>query len=296
MKKKYLILTLCVFTAFTSCKKEDNVTPQKNESEIVDGNTDDGNNNSTDNTPKYDKVKTYISYAEDGITEISRQEYEYDAYGRTIGYKNYINGNLSQENTNYVYDGLIGTYVSNSYQNNEIISFKKHKIEFFDSKFDKTKISFSYLEDGVTEFSHQEYEYDAQGRTISFKNYFYGSLSQEYTNYIYDGLTQTYIYNYYSNNEISSSLKYKNEYFDSKYDKTKTLIAYAEGGETEFFRQEYEYNAQGREIGFVYYYNGNLVQENTNYVYDGLTQTYVINSYQNNEIISSRKNKVTYLQ
>ena len=128
--KKIFILGLSALIAFASCKKNDDVVPEnKHENEIVDGSTND-DSNTADNSPKYDKVKTIITYAEDGVTEKSRQKYEYDSQNREIGYKYYFNGVLAYESINYAYNGLTMTFEQNYYVNNEISSSTKYRYEY----------------------------------------------------------------------------------------------------------------------------------------------------------------------
>ena len=96
MKKFYILLAAISLFTFVACDKDKDNTPSE-------GNTE------------HKKIKTLIEYAEDGVSLISRTEYEYDELGRLINFKTYHADELSYECVNFRYDDLTMTYTYNYY-------------------------------------------------------------------------------------------------------------------------------------------------------------------------------------
>lgn len=111
--------------------------------------------------------------------------------------------------------------------------------------------------------SSQVYTYDSQGRETSYKQYEGSNLRAEHKNYSYNDLICTYdayskgIYGY------TTTIEFYDKSWNSK--KIKSFIA--ESQDMLISRSEYQYDNQGREIGFKSYNGNMLILEYKNYQY-----------------------------
>jgi len=71
-------------------------------------------------------------------------------------------------------------------------------------------------------------------------------------------------------------------------------VSYATNGTTETQRQEFEYDNDGKEIGFKLYLNGTLYSQYRNYQYNGRTATCWMDTYTGSIIQSTCKLQRTY--
>lgn len=152
----------------------------------------------------FTKMQTHIQYDENDKEQF-KMVYTYDPKGREIGYKQYYNGQLAAENTNYQYNNLNLAYEVHSYWNNVKTTMSVEKT-FLDDFFVKYK-SLVYREKDGTENSRQEYTYDIEGKPIEYKYYYYGNLRSKYTNYKYNGLNSTYDHYEYNGNILIRKVK-----------------------------------------------------------------------------------------
>ena len=153
-----------------------------------------------------------ITYAEDGITEQSRIETSYDTEGRQIGYKQYSSGELIMEFRDYQYNGRTATYWYDYYSGGSLQWTLKNKTTYSEKNWIQTTLGITYAEDGTTEQSRIETNYDTEGRQISYKQYSNGELIMELRDYQYNGRTATYWYDYYSGGNLQWSLKNNTTY------------------------------------------------------------------------------------
>ena len=258
MKKSYILLAAISLFTFVACDKDKDTTPSE-------GNTE------------HKKIKTLIEYAEDGVSLISRTEYEYDEEGRIVGYKNYSYDKLTSERFDYQYTGTSVTYTY-KYEDGDILSISKYKEIYTDEKFEKLKTQIQFDEDEDFERIRLEYEYNEKGIENGYKQYYNGNLISEQLDYQFNGGIITYITNDYLDGAISSTWKNKKVYTDETYEKIKTDIIYSPQG-TEEAKTEYDYDELGRLISSKTYHDDELRNECVNFQYDDLTMTYTYNYY-----------------
>lgn len=156
----------------------------------------------------FTKIQMHIQYDENDQEQV-KMIYSYDSKGRETGYKQYLNGKLLTESTNYQYNDLNLSYETHNYYDNVKTTIKVEKI-FFDNFFIKYK-SLIYRENNGIE-NRWEYIYDSEGKPIEHKNYYNGNLMLKYTNYKYDGLNSTYDYCEYNENVLTRKCKVEVSY------------------------------------------------------------------------------------
>lgn len=275
MKKFYILLAAISLFTFVACDKDKDNTPSE-------GNTE------------HKKIKTLIEYAEDGVSLISRTEYEYDEAGRIVGYKNYSYDKLTSERFDYQYTGASVTYTY-KYEDRDILSISKYKEIYTDEKFEKLKTQIQFDEDGDFERIRLEYEYNEKGIENGYKQYYNGNLMTERFDYQFNGRTITYITNDYFDGAISSTRKNKKVYTDITYEKIKTDIIYSPQG-TEEAKTEYDYDELGRLISSKTYHDDELRNECVNFQYDDLTMTYTYNYYIEGSKVHTRNYTCIYYE
>lgn len=291
MKKKIFYI-FCILLSVYSC---DNQSPVD---EDTTGNANTGENSSAKNNWNRSKLVSTISYNSDGISEYVNMTYTYDSQGREVGFTYYLQGKLIQENKNYSYNNKECTYTYNSYSDNKLQLSRKSKVVYYDNSWDKGKLvnSIMYEENGISEYSNMTYNYDSQGREIGFAYYLQGKLIQENKNYTYNNKECTYTYNSYTDSKLQLSRKFKVVYYDNSWNRGKLVssIMYEENGTSEYSNMTYNYDSQGREIGFTNYLQGKLIQEFKNYSYNNKECTYTYNYYNNGTLNTTQKYKVLY--
>ena len=275
MKKFYILLAAISLFTFVACDKDKDNTPSE-------GNTE------------HKKIKTLIEYAEDGISEISRTEYEYDDAGRIVGYKNYSYDKLTSERFDYQYTGTSVTYTY-KYEDGDILSISKYKEIYIDEKFEKLKTQIQFDGDGDYERIRLEYEYNEKGIEIGYKQYYNGNLTSQQLDYQFNGEIITYSTNDYLDGAISSTRKNKKVYTDVTYEKIKTEFIYSPQG-TEETKTEYEYDELGRLISSKTYHADDLRYECVNFQYDDLTMTCTYNYYIDGSKVRTRNYTCIYYE
>lgn len=248
-------------------------------------------------------IRTYYRYESNG--HIYKYTWTYDGYKET-GYKYYYDGQLTQEQNNYSYDGLSASYDSYSYRDS--VTYRNHyECEFLDETFRRTKYSKCYAYYPNPQDNHfydirETYnEYDGKKR-LSYKTYTNGTLTGE-NQYNFEGLRCTYkTTDYYYSNVIRQEQNYDILYLDDSYLRTKsysrTRKRYdTDGNLTSSDTSYYIYDYDGKKpTGYQFYYNGKLRGLGRDYRYDGLTCYYYVDNYQDGEVISTQMYEVEYLE
>ena len=236
----------------------------------------------------------YVKYAEDGVTETSRSESDYNDEGRVIGIWMYLNGTLYLQYRDYQYNELTATYWHDSYSGGNLSSSRKVQVTYHDKNWMRWSRHITYAEDGVTEAGRMEYDYDNDGRETGYRSYSNGTLYLQYRDYQYNELTTTYWYDIYSGGNVSLSTKIQRTYSDKNWIQQTLYIQYASDGVTEAGRVETDYDNDGRETGYRSYVNGTLSLQYSNYQYNGRTITCWIDTYSGGNVTSSTKLERTY--
>jgi hypothetical protein len=124
---KSLNVTLLIFALIIFSCKKDNVNPANA------SNNNNNNNNSSTSLGQWIKQQSYKQYAADGVTVTYDAETTYDSQGRVSGLTVYSNGVMSQQNTNYSYNGTTCTFTSNIYSNGALYSSTKTEITYYNN-------------------------------------------------------------------------------------------------------------------------------------------------------------------
>jgi hypothetical protein len=298
MKFIYVAILLC---AFSACKDSGDDLSTSNSSNTTNNTANSSNstsnnttNNTTTQTYPWNKVSTYIQYASDNTTESYKQLFEYDSQGREIGLKVYSEGSLSSVCRDYSYNGKEATFYMDDYTKGAVSSSYKMKKIFCDDNI-RLKSYIQYASDNTTEYQKQIFDYDSQGREIGLKVYSEGALYSVYRDYTYNGKEVTYYMDYYKNGVVSSSFKMSEIFCDDNI-RLKSYIRYASDNITEEYKQLYEYDSQGREVGSKVYFNGSLSTVSREYTYNGKEVTYYVDGYSNGTVSSSCKLKKIYYE
>lgn len=243
-------------------------------------------------------------------------EYQYDNKGNKTNVEEYFNGvlqgkrtiqydeqgNATKEETysfnistnefcltsktEYTYDGNTKNFIEEIYSND---GTENHSvvIVFTDSKREKiknqtTKITYT---DGRTNNSEEKYSYDNEGHLTLYEWYRNGILISKRG---YEG-NVSFNYSYGENGEINNFSK--TIYTDSNREKPLTI-------ETSHSKEEYTYDNDENEIGYKYYINGVLTDENKDYVYDGNKLTYTLLYYdeENGELYRTNYYTIIYCE
>lgn len=279
MKKIAFISCIVCILFLSNCKKEDS-NNQNNPTDTT------GTNNTFDDL----QIESLISYDGNNI-EKSSQIFEFDAQGRKISFESYIDGELVTKYRNFVYNGLHCTYFIDMYNNGSVISTNKYEITYTDNTYKKYTSAIMYNSDN-TEFYSYIYDYNSNGVEIGFSYSYLGELSQQHRDYVIQGTDVTYFSDTFVNGSVSASQKFKVAYNTGF--KQLTSVTQYNSDNTEFTRNEFEYNSSGNLIGTSFYLNGALSSQNRDYSYNGKVQTFYTDNYSNGVILSSYKNVVTY--
>ena len=233
-------------------------------------------------------ITQQISYAEDGVTETSRTEDDYDNEGRVTGYRFYSNGVLLHQTRDYQYNGRTITFWLDYYSNGNVTSSSKLQRTNRDNNWIQITQTISYAADGVTETIRQEFDYDNDGRETGYRQYRDGALRTQHRDYEYDGRTVTFWSDSYSGGNVTSSVKMQRTYFDKNWVQMTQEITYAADGVTETQRIETDFDNDGRETGYRIYSNGVLSSQYRDYQYNGRTVTFWNDTYSGGTLQSSR--------
>lgn len=272
MKNLYLLVALLILL-FSACKRDSLDTYEE---------------------CKWDrnKLRAYIQYASDGVTEVYKDEFVYDENGNQIATKNYVDGVLSGSSYNFSYDYSANkrSFLMDIYpEHNSTVTTAVEEV-FTDNSFMPEKL-LKRINTIGKEVSREEYSYDDKGREIGYKVYYFDNLNTEYSGYSYDNKRLTYTLNVYSEGELAGKKRVETVFYDDKCNRSKILsrIQYQGESNTEYIREEYSYDTNGRENGYKFYYLGNLTTEQKDYVYNDLNRELVFNIYSYSEHIADDK-------
>ena len=280
MKKSIYLMAFICFILFVGCKKSENGTDSKEDLSYV--------------------IRTYYRY--ESNSHIYKYTWTYDGLKET-GYKSYVDGQLTTERKNYLYNGLNASWDEYSYRDS--VTYREHcECEYLDETFRRVKYEKTqyYDQDSqITNIYETYYEYDGK-KMISYKTYSNGVLTGE-NHYSYDGLRCTYkTWEYYSGNVIRQERDYEIVYLDDSYLREKTRLLtrkrYNTDGELQFsntFFTVNEYDGM-KPIGQQFYQDGKLGGMGRDYHYDGLTCYYFYDTYRDGEVYSTSLYEVEYLE
>lgn len=269
MKNVFLILVLLL--VFFSCREDQRGV---NRDDIWDRN----------------KLISYVQYAEDDITEVYRDEFQYDPQGLLVRAKSYLDGELSGSSYDFSYDGNKRTFMMDMYpkHNNTVTTFVEEK--FLDNSFSPDRLVMRINKIGK-EYSREEYSFDDKGRENGYKVYYFNSLDSEYDNYSYEDRERSSVLNIYSEGELVGKRKVKTVFFDDQCLQSKVIsrIHYQGYSNTEYTREEYSFDNKGRENGYKSYYLGNLINEQKDYIYDDVNKILTFYFYAYSEHLTDDK-------
>ena len=278
MKKSIYLLAFICCVLFVGCKKTDDGTDSKEDLSYL--------------------IKTYYRYDSNG--KIIKQTWTHDGYKET-GYKYYVDGQLTSERKNHLYNGLNASWDEYTYRDS--VTDHQHVVcEYLDETFQRIKYrKTEYYNQEPHSISETYYEYDGK-KKISYKSYLNGALTNE-NHYDYDGLRCTYTTtDYYSPNVIQQERNYIIEYLDDSYLREKSRLLTrkrydTEGNLTFSHTSYYVYDYDGKKpVGYQYFYDGKLSARGRDYQYDGLTCYYFVDSYRDGEVYSTQMYEVEYLE
>ncbi len=242
--KKYMFYALCGLVSsvlFASCNKND-VEPDESYSEKI----------------VYDK---------DG-TISSKETYKFDAQGRVISYEYIVDNEISVKEHDFNYDGNTATYkreaYGKSYTGNKVFRTEKCNYDDF--------LTNQYFEN-ETEIFNETRTFNENGLITKYSKINDGI--REECEYSYTGNKITYRKKLIWNDEIETT-DYTAEFTDANY-KQLTKISIVLDPETETPRtkeNQYTYDDKGRINGIKYFYEGELIEEQKDYVYNGSKVTY----------------------
>ena len=205
---------------------------------------------------------------------IDKWEYEYNGDGNKIKSNYYTNERLI-ETREYTYEGNTMNFTGIDYSsgNESTIKGSEEYVTINDIKLLKT-----YTYESAAYSDKLVYTYDNNARQIGLEHYSNGKLQYMY---LYEGNTSiNRSYGYDENGEISSSYITNAIYTDDSYEKPLTRETINEsrwGNSTN--KEEYTYDLEGNQTGYVYYINDKVSIENKDYVYEGNKVTYTSFDY-----------------
>lgn len=164
-----------------------------------------------------------------------------------------------------------------------------------ENKWDRNKL-LSYVQydnDEKTEVYRDEYEYNSDGSLIHARNYLDGVISGSSYRFNYEGNVRTFMMDLYPKDDNTITTYVRETFVDDSFspDKLSTRVNYIE---KEVSREEYEYDTQGREIGYKVYYFNNIDSEHENYKYKDATISLVRNIYSDGELVGKRRVKTVF--
>lgn len=284
--KNILYLLFAFSTILISCKDDESVTEDK------DTNISE---NSSSSDSRWSSLISYTEYSDTSDVEIRKDLYKYDSQGRVIGVKSYEDGKLSSEKKDYVYSENELTCTRETYTNDTVSNSYKI-VRVYDAA---NLLSEIHYRAGTNEESYKLlYEYDSQEREISVKTYINGMLLNEQKNYSYSNNKITYNeYEYphpliYENGATADCYKVERVNYDNY--RFKSLTRYQISPLTEADKAIYEYDSEGKEIGFKVYNFGQLSWEQRDYIYNGKEVIFYYDKYSNGVLSSTKKIKKVY--
>lgn len=239
-----------------------------------------------DNKGNKTNVKEYVNGVLQGKKTIEYDEQGNETKAETYGFNITTNEFDLTSKTAYTYDGNTKNFTHEFYFNDGTESYIG-VVEYTDSnrkKIKNQKTKYTYR-DGTTINNEEKYSYDNNGNVTLFENYKNGILTQKYG---YEG-NVSFNYSYGENGEINNFSK--TIYTDSNREKPLTI-------ETSHSKEEYTYDNDENEIGYKYYINGVLTDENKDYVYDGnkLTYTSLYYDEENSELYRTNYYTIIYCE
>ena len=281
MKKSIYLLAFICCILFVGCKKADDGTDSKEDLSYV--------------------IQTYYRY--ENNNHIYKNTWTYDGYKET-GAKYYVDGQLTSERKNHLYNGLSASWDEYTYRDS-VTDYQHVVCEYLDETFQRVKYrkTENYYQEPHT-IREDYYEYDGK-KIISYKSYANGMLTGE-NQYDYDGLTcaytQTLYSSLYSSNVVYEKRYYNIVYLDDTYlrmkSRMRTTERYDINGVLSYSQTAYNvYDYDGKKpIGIKTFKNGQLSAIARDYQYDGLTCYYYSDTYRDGEVISTQLYEVEYLE
>lgn len=233
-------------------------------------------------TYKYDEHGNLVECKTTSTNILTGETYKYNDI---IEYK--YNGELIIEKTWY-YNGKIKEKQERSYDKNTIsITGKQYgndveeksytTVEVYaDSEYKQilTSTTKATYFSGLVDSSKCVYEYDNEGNKTFDAYYYNGQLSTQ-SEWLYDGNAVIYTHQQFTGD--IGTFTTKTVYLNSNHDK---ILTYEESANYNITtKDEYTYDADENLIGEKNYYEGRLIGEKKDYVYDGNTVTYTEYEY-----------------
>ncbi|HMG16100.1 MAG TPA: hypothetical protein VK590_11670 [Saprospiraceae bacterium] len=137
-----------------------------------------------------------------------------------------------------------------------------------------------------------EFRYDNLGREIY---HYFSTQNEKSHDYHYDNLELTYFYTIPAPNFPETyTYKHKVTFYDDNFDprKLKEDIDYSYDG-TQSYKKVWDYDVEGKEIGYKEYSNGILYYQKRDYKYNGYELT-TLNDDFNGSVITTTKNYYKY--
>ena len=256
---------------------------------------------------KYDENNRIIEFSSSYCDELTT--YKYDEHGNLLERattstniltgENYIyndkyeykyNGGHITERTWY-YNGKIKEKQERSYDKNTIsITGKQYGYDveeksyntievYADSEYKQilTSTTKTTYFSGLVDSSKCVYEYDSEGNKTFDAYYYNGQLSSQ-TEWLFDGNTVIYTHQQFTGD--IGTFTTKTVYLNSNHDK---ILTYETTSTTNYSnisrKDEYTYDSNENLIGEKNYYEGRLIGEKKDYLYNGNTVTYVEYEY-----------------
>ena len=158
------------------------------------------------NGQKISTSKTHNTYADDFYRNISvseieseqfgntsnlRIEWTYDDQGRMTGMKQFLNGELLSESTDFVWTPNSCEYITYSYS--PIQSVDKVSKKFQDENYVQNVLEIHNIDmNGVSMENKNECTYDNDGNLTSMKSYSNGQLTMEFKDYVWGDKKNTH--------------------------------------------------------------------------------------------------------
>ena len=137
-----------------------------------------------------------------GIPSIQRNEWTYDDQGRMTGMKQYIDGNLSEEQKDYTWTSKSCEYFTYSYS--PIQYTEKVTKKFEDDNYVRNVLELHQRDmNGFNIEIKNEATYDNEGNLTSLKSYTNGELTLEFSDYIWGDKKNTHKETMYVNGSPS---------------------------------------------------------------------------------------------
>lgn len=273
MKTKLLLVATALTLLLSACNK------------------DKDNNNDPAQTDWY-KYTLKIEYNSDSISEVTREEWTYDATGRPTSRKEYSLGTLNYQNRDYVYNGDEVTYYEDFYGGGATVSTKYKLVNQLE--WVRLRERVVYEADGVTIKERQLATYDTDNKITASKMERNGELYAVMRDITYNGSVVSYFYDRYTDSVLLGGSKYETAFYNGHIKMAHDVI-YNVDNVTDYLRHVYTYDAEGRLINVKRYYQGVMDTEDKDYNYNGNEATYKMYDYDNNVLVNVTKYKIVYL-